>query len=349
MENFIDYITISNFKSIRELKLEGLSRINLFIGKPNVGKSNILEALGVFSLPHLELNSNKRLSTFVRIENQNEIFFDGNFENQISINSNISNCRITKNPEYVNPNTGVVENSNYNVFEISIDNSEFEAYYYFDSKPGLNLGGLSRPWKKEISKPVIVKYYNYLKGIKTKSQSLNYLIPPHGTNLMQMVENNRLLKRDIIHLFKEYNLELVFDRSSQELKITKPPRNGEIFLIPYNSIADTLQRIIFYKTAIASNQNSVLIFEEPEAHAFPAYISHITHEIINSKSNQFILSTHSPYVLNDFLENARDELSIFMVDYKNGETVANKLTKEEIEEIYQYGIDLFTNYETYLK
>ena len=77
MQNFIDYINISNFKSIRDLKLEGLTRINLFIGKPNVGKSNILEAFGVFSLPYLRYNANKKISNFIRLENENEIFFDG--------------------------------------------------------------------------------------------------------------------------------------------------------------------------------------------------------------------------------------------------------------------------------
>jgi hypothetical protein len=166
---------------------------------------------------------------------------------------------------------------------------------------------------------------------------------------MKIIENIPTLKEEIINLFREYNLNLVFDKSSQELKITKPPKNGEIFLIPYNSIADTLQRVIFYKTAIASNRNSVLVFEEPEAHAFPPYIVHITQEIIDAKSNQFILSTHSPYVLDYFLENAIDETSIFMVDYKNGETVTNKLSKEDMSDILRYGIDLFTNYETFLK
>jgi hypothetical protein len=38
-----------------------------------------------------------------------------------------------------------------------------------------------------------------------------------------------------------------------------------------------------------------------------------------------------------------------MVDYKNGETVVNKLTKEDLDDIYGYGVDLFTNYETFLK
>ena len=351
MENFIDHISISNFKSIRELKLEGLTRINLFIGKPNVGKSNILEALGIFSLPYLELNPNKKLSSLIRVEHQNELFHNGNLEKQIFLSTNIGKYCITKNPEYIY--SPMDYNPNFNVLDVNINNLKSESHLYFDSDLKIVLRKFS-PYKRlpreiQTSKWVNIKYYNFLKGTKTKKSHLNYLIPPSGANQMQIIENIPALAKDIRTLFNEYGLNLVFDKSSQEIKITKSPQNGEIFLIPYSSIADTLQRVIFHKTAMASNQNSVLIFEEPEAHAFPPYISHITHEIIDSKSNQYIISTHSPYVLNDFLENAREELSIFMVDYKDGETVTNKITKKEIEEIYQYGIDLFTNYETFLK
>ncbi len=353
MQNFIDYINISNFKSIRDLKLEGLTRINLFIGKPNVGKSNILEAFGVFSLPYLELNPIKKLSSFIRVEYQNELFFDGNSQNQIILKSNIGSYIITKSPNYLDPTTGTIEKLNFDILDFCLNNMESESHMLFDSKPGLNLTA-STPARKILKEKqseleINVKLYNFSKTVTSKRLYVNFLMPPNGLNQMQIIEDIPWLKNEIVSLFKEYDMNLVFDKSSQDLKITKLPKDGEIFLIPYNSIADTLQRVIFYKTAIASNQNSVLVFEEPEAHAFPPYISHITHEIIDSKSNQFIISTHSPYVLNDFLENARDELSIFMVDYKNGETVANKLTRENLDDIYGYGIDLFTNYETFLK
>jgi AAA15 family ATPase/GTPase len=149
-------------------------------------------------------------------------------------------------------------------------------------------------------------------------------------------------------LFSGYGLELVFDKASQSIRIVKKNKDNGLFLIPYNSIADTLQRIIFFKSAIASNENSVLLFEEPEAHSFPPYMVHITQQIIYSTNNQFFISTHSPYIVNDFLENCREDLSIFLTDYKNGETVVRKLKKDEIYDIYQYGVDLFANNEYFL-
>ncbi|HBL76730.1 MAG: hypothetical protein A2W90_23530 [Bacteroidetes bacterium GWF2_42_66] len=335
MKNLIDHISISNFKSIRNLKLDGLSRINLFIGKPNVGKSNILEAFGVFSLPYLKYNSSKKLTNFIRADYLNELFFDGNTENQILIKNNLGEFGLSYKFEKDDTDTITSVGT-----KLKIQNVNTIASIGKD----LIVTFLGNDIDKNP-----FKYYNFKTNQKPKRNNLSNLLPPAGTNLMEIVENIPALKKDLIQLFNEYNLNLVFDRASQELKVMKEQKEKEIFLIPYSSIADTLQRVIFYKTAIASNQNSVLIFEEPEAHAFPPYIVHITREIIEAKSNQFIISTHSPYILDYFLENAMEELSIFMVDYKNGETVANKLSKEDMEDIKQYGIDLFTNYETFLK
>lgn len=308
-----------------------MNRINLFIGKPNVGKSNILEAFGVFSLPYLKYNTSKKLANFIRADYLNELFFDGNTENQIVIKNNLGEFGL----------------SYYLVDNISPLGTKLEIHdvnTIISIEKDLTVSILGNDIDKNP-----FKYYNFSTNQKPKRNNLSNLLPPAGTNLMGIVENIPTLKKDLVQLFNEYNLNLVFDRASQELKVMKEQKGKEIFLIPYNSIADTLQRVIFYKTAIASNQNSVLIFEEPEAHAFPPYIVHITREIIESKSNQFVISTHSPYILDYFLENAMDELSIFMVDYKDGETVANKLSKEDMEDIQHYGIDLFTNYETFLK
>lgn len=49
----IDKLSIKNFKSIKSLSTD-CKRINLFIGEPNSGKSNIREALGLLSLTNCE-------------------------------------------------------------------------------------------------------------------------------------------------------------------------------------------------------------------------------------------------------------------------------------------------------
>ena len=74
MDHFINHLEIRNFKSIRELKLTGFKRINLFIGRPNVGKSNLREALSLFSLPFVQEKS-KRLDDIVKVANLIELFY----------------------------------------------------------------------------------------------------------------------------------------------------------------------------------------------------------------------------------------------------------------------------------
>jgi predicted ATPase len=174
---------------------------------------------------------------------------------------------------------------------------------------------------------------------------------PYGNNLFNIIETNKALLEQVSQLFKNSNLDFLYDSREQAYTILKRTDNG-IFTIPYNLSADTLQRLIFYKAAILSNKEKILLFEEPEAHMFPPYISKLTADVIyDENKNQFFIATHSPFVINDFLENIKgDELSIYVVDYKKetGETIVRKLNDKEVHEIYQYGIDLYFNLENYL-
>ena len=81
---------------------------------------------------------------------------------------------------------------------------------------------------------------------------------------MNIVSMMPKLKEELRAIFNDYGLKYVFDTNSQEIKVMKEKKPGEIFLIPFHSIADTLQRMIFYKAAIESNSESALVFEEPE-------------------------------------------------------------------------------------
>jgi AAA15 family ATPase/GTPase len=327
MNNLIQNITIENFKSIKKLEMKDCARINLIIGKPNVGKSNIIEALSVFSLTHLDYSSERLLTNTIRIENLVELFYQGDSSKKASIDIGIEKAQI--------------EYQRGDVIKIDIQDS--------DKKRELGIGKdfkINEPHQNSTIFFSPVKRYIFKSGAGSKAYEYDKVfLPPFGINLYDILLVDVKLRNELKVFFEQYDSKLILDKASRTIKILSETEDS--FILPYTSTADTLQRVIFFKTAIETNTNSVLIFEEPEAHAFPPYIAKITQEIIASETNQFFITTHSPYVLNDFLERREPELAIYLVNYKNHETVVKRLTDTEQDEVYQYGIDLFFNNESY--
>ena len=78
-----DHLKIRNFKSIEHLELS-CRRVNVLIGEPNTGKSNILEALGLISyVGHFD--SPTDLQAFVRCDEVSNLFYDGDLSREIEI------------------------------------------------------------------------------------------------------------------------------------------------------------------------------------------------------------------------------------------------------------------------
>ena len=83
----IKKLEVENFKSIKHLKLN-CKKVNIFIGKPNTGKSNILESIGIFSLPYGSIRD------FVRFEDMTNLFYDGEIEKKVDITVDDMHCEI---------------------------------------------------------------------------------------------------------------------------------------------------------------------------------------------------------------------------------------------------------------
>ncbi len=342
MSTFFNSVHITNFKSLKDVTLNDCRRINLLIGKPNVGKSNILEAIGLFGLNYSRLNKNKKLTQFVRFDNTPELFFDGDTNAPITVaindDGNEPSCRVDyQNLNHKNFNDTIQLFDKQLVISLFIDG----AYSKLTVNNDLELDII------EFGGFYNIKQYKFTHNPALEKLNIPYLMPPFGVNLLNVIQEHKHLKKTLSGIFAEYGLKLVFDTANQALKIMKEIKDSEVFLLPYYSIADTLQRIIFFKTAIASNEDSILLFEEPEAHCFPPYITHIAKEIISSETNQFFIATHSPYILDAFLENAHVDLAIFMADFKDGQTVIKRLTDDELNDVYEYGLDLFFNAELF--
>ena len=83
MENAIKFLRIQNFKSIKDVTLHP-RRVNLIIGEPNVGKSNLLEAMTLLGGITYE-QTEKFMGSFIRYEEPRQLFYDNLVGNTIKV------------------------------------------------------------------------------------------------------------------------------------------------------------------------------------------------------------------------------------------------------------------------
>ncbi|MBS1512751.1 MAG: AAA family ATPase [Bacteroidetes bacterium] len=333
--SFIENIEIKNFKSIRHQKIEGCRKINVFIGYPNVGKSNILEALSLMCIANQRFLNLKSICRYDILLN---VFFDGNRKEAIEIN--------TDKFQYI---LKYIDSSSLDYVVREIDQQPLRV-----DNTILNLRASVGGYFSTVSDTIEsirytnVKKYQFSENAFDSKGDAVILEMPYGSNLALIVRHNQKLRKECGALLSEYKLQLIFDKNDK-IVIQKQLDEFTAFQFSMSQIADTLQRLIFHKAAIESNENAVLLFEEPEAHMFPPYIKKLTTDIITDKTNQFFLATHSPYVLDELILDAGDDLAVYLVDYQNGETIIHHLSSDDLKEVRQYGVDLFFNIESYLK
>ena len=312
----IKNIRIKHFKSLEDVEIKGCHRYNIFVGRPNVGKSNILEALTMFALPYMG-GTHFSLPDFLRMErNTASLFFNGDVSKKIEITAGSHHFLLEhKSDNQVRFNTG---GEDFSMVDLMVEQAA-------DKYP-------------------IFKPYYYGKKSSASQINMPFLCPIVGENLMQVVKNNNELRAEITSLLANYGLKLALDTVNQKLMVMKPLDADTSCVIPYDAMADSLKRLVFYKAAIMSNTQSVLVMEEPEAHSYPPYIVKVIQTMLEADSNQYFITTHSPYVINEFLENKAD-VAIFLTDFVNGQTRIRALNDNELQQIYEDGIDLFFNTE----
>lgn len=327
ISHFTKTVSINNFKSVKDVVLSDCRRINVLIGRPNVGKSNILEALALFDVPFLANTSARSLKSLVRVENSTDLFYDGSPFNEVEVRVDSGMLALGKGANHI--------------LRLRLDIEGNVSNYTF-AQP-LTLSTRKTP---EVYPDVLA--YFFPKRFTAESVNIDFLLPPSGANLMETVSRLPQLRSSLAGLFQAYGLKMVFDMGSQQIKAMKDNNETVSYLIPFNSLADSLQRLIFFKAAIESNHNRILCFEEPEAHTFPPYVTSVVNSIIDSADNQFFVTTHSPYVMSALLGSCREDLAVFAVDMDHNATVVKRLSDEQLQAAYDNGMDMFFNLETLL-
>lgn len=307
----IDKLTIQNFKSIKHMEID-CKRINLLIGEPNTGKSNILESLALFSWR----GHRSRIGKFLRFEELSDLFHDGLSDEKIKITLN-SKGKLSIELNFSN-NMFLVESSVKGVKQRICKFKDFND---------------TEKEERPVNAFSFLKYYKFLMQKEFPAIGTSYLLPPHGSNLFALAMGKKEISDIMSRFYEEYNLKVMLKTREKKIEIIKQ-RDNFLISYPYSITSDTLQRMIFYNVAIESNKDSTLIFEEPESFAFPYYTKHLGEKIAFDEDNQYFISTHNPYLLLAILEKSpRDAVKVFITYLQDSQTRVKPLSQDEVTKL----------------
>jgi len=313
----IKKLKIENFKSIKSAEID-CKKINILIGEPNTGKSNFLEALGFLSFLNYGSSS---LKDFIRFQYIQDLFFDKDVSKEI----------------HIQVDNDVIKLKQISQLQFDVLNKTDQKIASFDL-----MGNAIGPYQYDFSSDI--KFYRFKQKDKFDRPEPGALLPPNGDNLVMTLRTNPELLEIITEMLSKFGAELSLKEMEGKIEVLRKYK-GAYLTYPYELISDTLQRIIFFISAIESNKNSVLAFEEPEAHAFPYYVKYLSERIaLDDRNNQYFISTHNPYFLLPILEKTdKDDVNILITKIENYETKLYPLSEEQKEKLLEFETDIFFN------
>ncbi len=338
----INELEIHNFKSIKDLTLP-CKRFNIFIGEPNTGKSNILEALGLISFIGMrQYYPEVKLDGFVRHEQLSNLFYDEEVGEGSSIRCDslkvtfsyidgeyFGNCYATL------PNEQII-----GIASVSGSTTTFNKV--------LNHFRSGEAPRTDFTEPSKVRFYRYTAAGAFASEFGGFLLAPNGPNLPSLLLQNRNLRITVNQPILSVGLHLGIRPQENKIELVKQA-DDIIISYPYSLASDTLKRMTFFTVAIETSDNSVVVLEEPEAHSFPGETKLLAEQIaMDENDNQYFIVTHNPYFLMPLFSKApKDDISINIVYSEDYQTKVRPLEEEELPELFE--LDIFSNMERYLE
>lgn len=183
-------------------------------------------------------------------------------------------------------------------------------------------------------------HLNYLFGKKSKKQS------DYKQTYEQKEESKRLLKLLADHLKARED----YDEITQPTSVIHI--DGMFFFFNAVQGSKKFERMVLHYLQTDHNE---LFLEEPEDNLFPPtqcqLVDWLLDKVSGSRRKEMLfVATHSPYVLNQFIKDNPKDFKLFITHsvQEEGKYTVTQLPESDVRDIYENGVDLFFNFESYL-
>ena len=208
--------------------------------------------------------------------------------------------------------------------------------------------------KVQVADSVILDFTNTSSGLQSVIPlyvHLNYLSLLKekkivNTSITGSTEKNSLSDIIFSHFIPIYGKSVI----KKEIEKNHPAILFEIDSKSYSIHVSDIKKIqnILFQYLVTDHCD--IFLEEPEANLFPPTQSNLVEWLLSltkgEQPNNMFVATHSPYILNAFLEKQDDDINLFFTYYQEGQVLVRTATEDNMQEIYDYGVDAFFNIES---
>ncbi|MHA1595410.1 MAG: AAA family ATPase [Candidatus Baldrarchaeia archaeon] len=356
----ITSLEIKNYRAIKSCKIEGLSRVNVFIGRNNSGKSSLLEAIYLASAAfkfeerlHKKDGISDKISYLLNRRGFRGLTWDRDRE----VLWHMYKCEDPIEVEFVfcdgiKLKTKLFEWHEHPILEVP--------YRDFDHMCLIHYGAVNSKNKSmmKTSTDLVMRVLDEFVGgrgekVRRFLSDMEFI----DANLMREIEHvEKILWRDLL----KYRLDKIIIRmlkSGYDVEaedITYVPY-GEIFqlvvklpdaIVRVDDLGDGAKVSMMIIMVAALSKNTAVLIEEPENHQHPSGLAktlEIFLEMVMENRVQAFITTHSLELiklLNAIAREKNVDVAIFFMERdKAGNVNVRRLTPENVSVLDRMGID----------
>jgi AAA15 family ATPase/GTPase len=262
-------ITINNFKTFDDFKIEGLTQINLISGKNNIGKTTFLESCYINFVSH---DIEHYISSFLKRGSLEFSDFRNNKKlDKICINSNINKTAVNVETDFI-------------IIEV---NGVSKTYPRYEMQ------------KLMENRTVDNNNINFIPSVPINNDLLSYLF-----SKIQIARKKDLLNKSLAENFDENIVEFDFILGEPKFFVL----NREEAWVPLSEFGEGIKRFISIICAIWASQDGACFIDEIEDGIHYLHYKKLWQIIFNTAKEancQIFASTHSKEMIENYYKEAK--------------------------------------------